>query len=104
MALSKSTSLAVAAVLLTARLSCGADAPRTFALTDVNDLVERGVKVDAVEYKGRKAIRLIKESNGEGFAILKGTDFQDGTIEGDVAVKVTTPPGVRMPGFLGIGF
>jgi hypothetical protein len=35
---------------------------------------------------------------------VSGTDFQDGTIEADVALKVTTPPGVRMPGFIGIGF
>jgi hypothetical protein len=36
---------------------------------------------------------------------VKGTDFQDGTIEVDIAVKVTAvPPGARMPGFIGIPF
>jgi hypothetical protein len=43
-------------------------------------------------------------SNEDGFAFLRGTDFQDGTIEADIALKITTPPGVRMPGFVGIAF
>src|SRR5947209_1599911 len=30
--------------------------------------------------------------------------LQDGTIDVDVAVKVLTPPGVRMPGFAGVMF
>src|SRR5205807_2553922 len=40
----------------------------------------------------------------DGFALLRGSDFQDGTIEADIALKITTPPGVRMPGFVGIAF
>jgi hypothetical protein len=77
---------------------------QTFALTDTKDLVLVNVKADAVEYKGRKAVRLTKETEKDGFALLRGTDFQDGTIEGDIALKITTPPGVRMPGFVGIAF
>jgi hypothetical protein len=33
-------------------------ASQTFALTDTNELTLVGVKAEAVEYKGRKAIRL----------------------------------------------
>jgi hypothetical protein len=77
---------------------------QTFALSDTKDLVPLNVKVDAVEYKGRKAVRLTKDSEKDGFALLRGTDFQDGTIEADIALKITTPPGVRMPGFVGIAF
>ena len=43
---------------------------------------------------GRKAVRLTVESPnnpGAGFAVLPGTDFQDGTIETDLAVKITAP-------------
>ena len=40
----------------------------------------------------------------DGFAFIAGSDFQDGTIEADLALKIITPPGVRMPGFIGIGF
>jgi hypothetical protein len=77
---------------------------QTFALRDTTGLVARNVKMEAVEYKGRRAVRLTKQSFDEGFVLLPATDFQDGTIEADVALKVTTPPGVRMPGFIGIAF
>ena len=64
------------------------------------------VKVEAADYLGRKAFRVTTATQADesGFAILPGVDFQDGTIEADLAVKITTPPGVRMPGFSGISF
>ena len=78
-------------------------ASQSFALTDVKDLVEQGVKAEAVEYRGRKAVRLTTQ--GEyGFAFVNGTQFHDGTIEVDIATKTLAPPGVRMPGFTGIAF
>lgn len=77
---------------------------QTFALSDMKDLVLLNVKADALEYKGRKAVRLTKDTEKDGFALLRGTEFQDGTIEADIALKITTPPGVRMPGFVGIAF
>lgn len=79
-------------------------ATQTFPLTDTTGLVVRNVKVSAVEYKGRKAVLVTNTGQDDGFALLPGVDFQDGTIEADLAVKITTPPGVRMPGFLGIAF
>jgi hypothetical protein len=87
----------------------GPSEAQTLALSDTKDLVVLNVKAEAVEYKGRKAIRITKERDTakgdfDGFALLKGTDFQDGTIEADIALKITTPPGVRMPGFVGIAF
>jgi hypothetical protein len=75
-----------------------------FALSDTKELVLLNVKADAVEYLGRKAVRLTKDTQKDGFALLRGTDFQDGAIEADIALKITTPPGVRMPGFVGIAF
>ncbi len=77
---------------------------QTFALNDTKDLVLLNVKAEATEYKGRKAVRLTKDTEKDGFALLRGTDFQDGTIEGDIALRITTPPAVRMPGFVGIAF
>jgi hypothetical protein len=82
---------------------------QTFALSDTKDLVPLNVKAEAVEYQGRKAVRITKDkdtpkSDFDGFALLRGADFQDGIIEGDIALKITTPPGVRMPGFVGIAF
>jgi hypothetical protein len=89
------------AVVVTARAQ---KAVQTFALTGVQDLVGLKVKVEPVEYKGRKAVRVTKETEGEGLAMLRNTQFEDGTIEADVAVKLTTPAGVRNPGFIGIAF
>src|SRR5215831_4050994 len=77
---------------------------QTFALSDTKDLVLLNVKADAVEYRGRKAVRLTKDTEKDGFALLRGTDLRDGTIEAEIALKITTPPGVRMPGFVGIAF
>jgi hypothetical protein len=77
---------------------------QTFALSDTKELVLLNVKADAVEYQGRKAVRLTKDTEKDGFALLPGTDFQDGVIEADIALKITTPPGLRMPGFVGIAF
>jgi hypothetical protein len=79
-----------------------------FPLTDTKGLIDRNIKMDAVDFLGRKAVRLIKtdapQGGGDGFAMLPGVEFQDGTIEADLAVKITTPPGIRMPGFIGIAF
>jgi hypothetical protein len=78
---------------------------QTFSLTDTKDLALEGVKGESVEYRGRKAVRFTTEEGAEyGYAFLKGVQFRDGTIEADIANKVTTPPGVRMPGFIGIAF
>jgi len=77
---------------------------QSFSLTDTDDLVVSGGQAQIVEYQGRKAVLLTKKADGDVFAFIKGAQFQDGTIEADVAMKVTTPPGVRMPGFIGIAF
>jgi hypothetical protein len=77
---------------------------QTFPLTDASAIVDQNVKTEATEYLGRKCVRVIGDPNKDGFALLKGVDFQDGVIEAEIALKVTTPPGVHMPGFVGIAF
>ena len=77
---------------------------QNFTLSDANDLMVSGGKAETAEYQGRKAVRLTAQSNEDVFAFLKGIEMQDGTIEADIAMKRTTPPGVRMPGFIGIAF
>jgi hypothetical protein len=79
--------------------------PQSFPLEDAATLSVIGGKAEPVEYLGRKAVRLTNPSqNNDIFAYVNGTAIQDGVIEADVAVKITTPPGVRMPGFTGIAF
>ncbi len=82
-----------------------ADRVQTFPLHDTNGLIAPKVKAEAVNYLGRKSVRITMEGDDhEGLAILPGTDFQDGVIEADIALKTTAPPGVRYPGFVGIAF
>jgi|GEM_PF-431199 len=94
------------AVLLAATGRANAADVQKFPLIDAAGLAAHNVKFETVIYQGRKAIRMTTVTQGDdaGFALLPGTDFQDGTIEADIAVKVTRPPGARTPGFIGIAF
>jgi hypothetical protein len=78
---------------------------QTFPLRDTTGLIAPMVKMEAVKYLGRKSVRITMEGDDHaGLALLPGTDFQDGVIEADIALKSTRPPGVRFPGFVGIAF
>lgn len=78
---------------------------QTFPLKDATGLTAPNAKMEAVKYLGRQCVRITVEGEDhEGLAFLPGTDFQDGVIEADFALKITTPPGVRYPGFVGIAF
>jgi len=78
---------------------------QTFPLHDTTGLIAPKAKTEAVTYQGRKSVRITLDGEDhEGLALLPGTDFQDGVIEADIALKITTPPGVRYPGFVGIAF
>jgi len=93
-----------ACLLLAACLDTHAQV-QTLPLASAQDLEEHNVKVEAVEYKGRKAVRVTPPTPpAPGLAVVRGVDFADGTIEADIAVKVTTPPAIRNPGFIGIAF
>jgi len=78
---------------------------QSFPLRESTGLVGPKVKAEAVKYLGRECVRItVDGEDNEGLALLPGTDFQDGVIEVDIALKSTTPPGVRYPGFVGIAF
>jgi hypothetical protein len=80
--------------------------PQQFALTDTKGLVGYRATLEPGEWKGRKAVKLTvpKDAREIALGVLDGVDFQDGVIEVDLAAHVTTPPGVRMPGFIGVAF
>ena len=94
------------ALLAASGLSAETPAPaQTFPLRDATGLIASKVKTDAVKYLGREAVRITVEGeDAAGLALLPGTDFQDGVIEADIALKSTMPAGVRYPGFVGIAF
>ena len=77
---------------------------QTFVLDNVTGIDARNAKLEPAKFQGKKSVRLTTDARDGGLAILHGSDLQDGTIEADLAVKTTTPPGVRMPGFTGIAF
>jgi hypothetical protein len=78
---------------------------QTFPLRDALGLIAPKVKAEAVKYLGRESVRItMAGEDHEGLALLPGSDFQDGVIEADIALKTTAPPGVRYPGFIGIAF
>ncbi|HSY50221.1 MAG TPA: hypothetical protein VLC46_15510 [Thermoanaerobaculia bacterium] len=101
-------SLSLSAVTLLAAGGLFAQTParvQTFPLRDTAGLTAPKVKTEAVSYRGRKCVRITTEGEDNGgLVLLPGTDFQDGVIEADIALKATTPPGVRYPGFVGIAF
>ncbi len=104
----RSTTLLLLAATLTPCLAQGnaatTAAPQSFALADTSSLSVTGGKAEPVEYLGRKAVRLTTTAESDIFAFVNGSAIQDGSIEADIAVRITTPPGVRMPGFTGIAF
>src|ERR1700722_2427529 len=87
-----------------ARAGDASPVPQTFPLADATALAVTGGKAETAEYLGRKAIRLTTDKESDVFAFVKGTAIQDGTIDVGIAVKITTSPGVRMPGFTGVAF
>lgn len=78
---------------------------QTFPLLDSVGLIAPSTKTESAEYLGRKCVRVtVDKADDEGLILLPGTDFQDGSIEADIALKATVPPGRRFPGFVGVAF
>jgi hypothetical protein len=78
----------------------------SFAQTP-DQLDARGVSVANATYQGKSAVRidaLPNAANGESFAIVKGSRFQNGTIEVELAGKPAANAGAGARGFIGIAF
>jgi len=98
--------LCVLAALVSTVAGASGQKVQNFPLTDATGMEAHNVKFQAATYQGRKATLVTTLSNEDkaSFGLLPAVDLQDGTIEVDVAVKILTPPGVRMPGFTGLMF
>jgi hypothetical protein len=73
----------------------------------VDRLELRKVKADAAEYQGRKAVHLTQAADARGedtLAILAGQEFQDGTIEVDLAGAPAAGAAEAARGFIGVAF
>ena len=76
---------------------------------DPTGLQPRNVKVETVTYKGRKAVRVSDAApadmpDGMRFAVIAGTDFQDGVIELDLAGDTVPGAAAEFRGFTGLAF
>jgi hypothetical protein len=102
----RSSALAVLALAaVTGLFAQTPERQQVFPLHDANGLIAPKLKTEAVNYLGRKSVRItIEGADHDGLALLPGTDFEDGVIEADVALRNTTPPEVKRPGFIGIAF
>jgi hypothetical protein len=95
------------AAALTLATAGGARAGETVPLAP--DRVEAvGVNVEAVEYEGKKALRLTATTGGEDqaerLAVLRDLAFADGTIEVDLSGAPTADAFEGARGFVGIAF
>jgi hypothetical protein len=73
----------------------------------VDQLEPHNVKMEQVEYKGKRAIKIVQEGlapNGENYAIIKGTTFNNGEIEVELAGQPGGGNNAGSPGFIGIAF
>src|SRR5438552_15107252 len=107
---------AMAGVLGAALLIPRASAAQTLELDSTKGLQARGVTVEAVTYRGRKAVRvmpaaaadaeLVAPKNGEGggVVVLQGTSFHNGTIEVNVAGQPRAGAPSDARGFVGVAF
>jgi hypothetical protein len=86
--------------------------PARFKLDSLQGLEIKNIKGEVVEYRGRRAVHLIRgEGQGaetnpgdESLAIVSGTDFEDGTIEAEVAGMPAPGAPADARGFIGIAF
>jgi hypothetical protein len=82
---------------------------QTFSLDSAKGLQTKLVSAEPANYMGRKCIRVVPaeggpQGGGGGLAIVSGTEFQDGTIELDVAGKPGAGAGGDARGFVGVAF
>jgi hypothetical protein len=73
----------------------------------VDQLIPHRVKLESVEYRGKRAVRLVEDKsvpNGEAYAVLAKTEFHNGTIEVDLAGRPAEGASSAARGFIGIAF
>jgi len=95
--------LVVAPLLSCVLLAAGAPAVPLDSARAYNPL---GVKIEATEYRGRKALRVVEPAvdQGGGIALAHGITFASGTIEADLAGAPAPGAAEGARGFIGVAF
>ena len=94
-------------IVLSGTLVVLAAVPASVAAQTVEQLAPHRVKVEAVEYKGKRAIKVTEDgqvANGEAYAVVKGPEFRNGSIELEVAGQPLAAAGAGARGFIGVAF
>ena len=81
--------------------------PSTTAAQTIDQLTPNKVKLEPVDYRGKRAIRITEDGsvpNGEAYAVVKGADFHNGTIEVELAGQPSAKAGPDARGFIGVAF
>jgi hypothetical protein len=94
--------LRTSSLLLFASLMAGGQ-----PLLDISRLELKNTRADVAPYRGSSAIKLeiANATNiGDGFAVIKGTRFHNGTIDLDVAGAPAKGAGEGARGFIGVNF
>jgi hypothetical protein len=106
----------LAATLIGPALLPCVSAGQSFPLDSTRGLQPHDVTVEAVEYKGRKAVRVMptaasdeawaagKGGEGGGIVVIPATSFHNGTIEVDVVGKPRAGAPAEARGFVGVAF
>lgn len=82
-------------------------APPLAAAQTVDQLTANHVKLDSVDYKGKRAIKVVEDGtvqNGDAYAVVKSTSFHNGTIDVELAGRPAAAAGEGARGFIGVGF
>jgi hypothetical protein len=77
------------------------------AAQTVDQLVAHNVKLEAVEYRGKRAIKVTEVgqvANGEAYAVVKDAVFHNGTISVELAGQPAAGAAGGARGFVGIAF
>jgi hypothetical protein len=72
-----------------------------------DQLTRHKVKVEQVEYKGKRAIKIVEDGdvpNGQAYAIVKGATFHNGEISVELAGQPAGGSAAAARGFIGIAF
>lgn len=86
-------------------LNCSARAA-DFPILDAARLDLRNAHTEALNYKGGPALKMMEKEagSGEAFAVLKDTQFHNGTIEVEVAGAPSKTADPTARGFIGVAF
>jgi len=81
--------------------------PGGAAAQTIDQLTASRVKLASVDYKGKRSIKVTEDGevgNGEAYAIVKGPEFRNGTIDVELAGVLAASAGPAARGFIGVAF